>query len=485
MKKGIRYYIGIVVAGILAVSCIDDKVYEAKLPQDPSVTDPKPYALAINPDKTFAHPGCMVAQEDFDRAKKHIAAGDEPWTTAFEALKNSRFLKQEPDSTVLGLRLKNNDAGGYLIRGSADKTYYIEELDLYKRWAGNFDMEYQAMAVAYAKAVYWKLTDESSYAAQAVKILNSWVRNCKGVTGDNNKYLCLFEAGFDFASVAELLRDYSGWKADDQQAFKDWLQKVFVPNMETFLKTHNTSAAGSGSTHYWSNWDLGTMLALSSIGVYCDRPDLYNLVMDYVTYGGGNGNWRKFISYIHPAIAGEDDIDLGQTQEAGRDQGHDLLSIQLGGALCRVAWNQKDDLYGYDDNRFLKGAEFVAKYNYGPFIEKQQHLEKPLTYPFHAMFVNSDGEYKTDNSPDGRGAYSMGFLAIHEHYKKYKKLDPRYVRWAAKTPLNADYSRKLDADLSKEVLIEPDFTTDGTTVRYMDAKAYGTLLFTEDESKLK
>lgn len=480
MKKGI-YYVWIAVMGFLIASCIDNKVYEAKLPQDPAISNPKPYALPLDSNKTFIHPGCMVSQEDFDRAKQHIAAGDEPWTTAFTALKNSPSLKRNLDNTVLGLRLKENDAGGYLVRGSADKSYYIEELDIYKRWAGNFDFEYQAMSAAYARAVYWKLTGDTRYADETVTILNSWVKNCKGVTGDNNKYLCFMEAGYDFASVAELMRDYTGWKTEDQQAFKTWLQKVFVQTMTDFLKTHKTDASGSGSTHYWSNWDLGQMLALSCIGIYCDRADLYNMVMNYVTYGGGNGNWQKFINYIHPAVAGEDDIDLGQTQEAGRDQGHNLLSIRLGGSLCRVAWNQKDDLYGYDDNRFLKAAEFVAKYNYGPLIEEQQHMTKHLTYPFHAMFVNSDGNYHTDNSTDGRGQFSSGFVSVYEHYKKYSKLNTRYVRWAAKTPMLNDSTRNLKADLTKQVLIEPDTYNHNQGA----GSSFGTLLFTEDESILK
>lgn len=479
MKKWI-YYLWMCVTGLLASSCIDNKVYEAKLPQDPAITDPKPYALPLDSNKTFIHPGCMAAQSDFDRAKTHIAAGDEPWTSAFAALKKATFFNHSLDATILGERLEEQGAGGYLIRGSADQTYYIEELDIYKKWAGNFDFEYQAMSAAYSKAVYWKLTGDTKYADEVVTILNSWAKHCKGVTGDNNKYLCLMEAGYDFASVAELMRDYAGWKAEDQQTFKAWLQKVFVQSMVTFLKTHATSAAGSGSTHYWSNWDLGQMLTLACIGIYCDRPDLYNLALNYVTYGGGNGNWHRYIDYIHPATPGEDDIDLGQTQEAGRDQGHNLLSIRLGCSLCRVAWNQKDDLYGYDDNRFLKAAEFVAKYNYGPLIEQQQQMTKHLTYPFHAMFVNSDGNYHTQNSATDRGQFSSGFVSVFEHYKKYKNLPTRYVKWAARTPMLNDSLRNLKADITKEVLIEPETYNHNQGA----GSSFGTLLFTEDESKL-
>lgn len=464
-------YICFSLSVFLAVSCIDDKEYNPKLPQNPSVTNPKDYAMPINANKVFKHPGCMVSQEDFDRAKKHIEAGDEPWTTAFEELKKGRFFLRDNNETRVGSLYK-----GYLVRGSADKEYYIEELDEYKKWSGNYGIEYQDGSAAFSKAVYWKLTGDAKFADAVVHILNAWAKECKGIIGDNNAALCVMQSAHNFASIAELMRDYPGWKAEDQAIFKEWLIKVHEDKLVAFLDKHATNASSSGSTHYWSNWDLGHMAALMAIGVYCDRPDLYNKALDYVTYGGGNGNFRRFINYIHPAIDGEDDIDLGQTQEAGRDQGHNLYSIRLGSIICRIAWNQGDDLYGYDDNRFLKAAEFVAKYNYGPLIE-QQNGGSPLTYPFHAAIVNSNGDYHSDNSADGRSMFYAGFLSVYEHYHRHKGLTTRYLRWAAKTPGQND----LEADTTKVVLIEPEADSQNQGAGY----GHGTLLFTEDGSKLK
>lgn len=463
-KRYIKTFVASMMLTLAMTSCVDDKDYEPKLPQDPSITEPKDYALPIDENKTFIHPGCMAAQSDFDRAKRHINSGDEPWSTAFAALKNSRFFKQN--------FLRINLYKGYLLRGSANKEQYLEELDEYYKGAGNYDQEYQDCSSAYSKAVYWKLTGDTQAADFAVKVLNTWAQNCKGVTGDNNKFLAIMEAGYDFASVAELMRDYEGWKAEDQATFKEWLVKNFAERSIEYLDYHGNWP--DGSTHYWSNWDLGNMLSLMAIGVYCDRPDFYNKVINYITYGSGNGNWRRFIGYIHPAIAGEDDIDLGQTQEAGRDQGHNLLSIRLGAAICRIAWNQGDDLYGYDNNRFLKGAEFVAKYNYGPMIEKQQGIK--LTYPFQAMIV-APGIYHKDNSTEDRGQYCSGFVSIFEHYKKYKNLSTRYVRWAAKTP----GQNNITADTTKVVNIEPETYNHNQGA----GSSFGTLLFTEDESALR
>jgi LPXTG-motif cell wall-anchored protein len=38
------------------------------------------------------------------------------------------------------------------------------------------------------------------------------------------------------------------------------------------------------------------------------------------------------------------------------------------GTICEMAWNQGIDLYGYDDSRFLKGAQYVAKWSMGESV---------------------------------------------------------------------------------------------------------------------
>ena len=78
----------------------------------------------------------------------------------------------------------------------------------------------------------------------------------------------------------------------------------------------------------------------------------------YFKTGAGNGAIGNAVFTVHPG-------HLGQWQECGRDQGHTRSGIGLMGAFCEMAWNQGDDLYGYDDNRFLAAAEYVAKYNLG------------------------------------------------------------------------------------------------------------------------
>lgn len=42
-----------------------------------------------------------------------------------------------------------------------------------------------------------------------------------------------------------------------------------------------------------------------------------------------------------------------------------MPAVGLMGTVCGMAWNQGIDLYGELDNRFLRGAEYVAKSNLG------------------------------------------------------------------------------------------------------------------------
>ena len=91
--------------------------------------------------------------------------------------------------------------------------------------------------------------------------------------------------------------------------------------------------------------------------------------------------------------------------------------------------------------------------------------------------IVAPGTYHQDNSTTDRGQYCSGFVSIFEHYKKYKNLSTRYVRWAAKTPGQND----ITADTTKVVNIEPETYNHNQGA----GSSFGTLLFTEDESALK
>jgi hypothetical protein len=90
-----------------------------------------------------------------------------------------------------------------------------------------------------------------------------------------------------------------------------------------------------------------------------------------------------------------------------------MLDIALLGAICQMAWNQGDDLFGYDNNRVLRGAEYVAQYNLGADV--------PYT-----PYKNSDVT-QTAISPGGRGNMRPIWALLYNHYVVLKGLKAPHV----------------------------------------------------------
>src|SRR5581483_6973109 len=78
----------------------------------------------------------------------------------------------------------------------------------------------------------------------------------------------------------------------------------------------------------------------------------------YFKSGIGNGNIDRTVFVVYSN-------GLGQGQEEGRDQGHSGLDVSLLGAFCHMAFNQGDDLFGYESNKVLSLCEYFADYNLG------------------------------------------------------------------------------------------------------------------------
>jgi hypothetical protein len=110
---------------------------------------------------------------------------------------------------------------------------------------------------------------------------------------------------------------------------------------------------------------------------------------------------NKAVYYIHSG-------NLGQWQESGRDQGHNTLGIALMGPICEMAWNQGDDLYGYWNNRFLAGAEYVAKFNLGYDVPYQAYM----------WGTGQKGQWsiQTGISHAGRGSIRPIWELVYGHY---------------------------------------------------------------------
>lgn len=345
-----------------------------------------PAPRAAGAPTPFVHPGLLHTNADFTRmAAKYTTS---PWSASWALLTANSHAQTGYTPQPQAVVYRGND-------GVHAENYWKLMNDV---------------AAAYQCALRWKISGVQAYADKAVAIMNGWSSTLTAISGDSNALLAAGLYGYEFANAGEIMRTYSGWAAADQTAFKNMMSGIFYPICSDFLVRHNNT----DWTHYWANWDLCAIACILAIGVLCDDGAKFDEAVNYFKNGGGNGRIYKAVYYVHPGY-------LGQWQEAGRDQGHATLGIALGGAICEMAWNQGVDLYGYDNNRFLAGAEYVAKSNL---------IQSGATYytvPY-VTYNNADNVNQTVFSTGGQGNVRPCWALVYNHYVNRKGLAAPYSK---------------------------------------------------------
>jgi hypothetical protein len=296
---------------------------------------------------TFRHPGVLVNGAQLNFLKAKIAAGADPWTTAFGRAKRSSFgslsYTAHPRAIV--------QCGSYSI---PDLGCSDEQSDV---------------VAAYTHALLWSLTGMREYAAKAVEIMNAWSAVLQDHT-DSNAPLQSAWCGSVFPRAAEIIRStYDGWSAADVARFENMLKTIYLPQV----------APGSQAN---GNWELSMSEATIAIGVFLD---------DQTTFDRGVALWRGRVpAYIYvssdgpqPKQApgsnkslpnliqywqGQSTFVDGLCQETCRDLGH----VQLGFAAmidaAETARIQGVNLYADEAARITAGFEFHAKYLNGAAV---------------------------------------------------------------------------------------------------------------------
>ncbi|MFF3921282.1 RICIN domain-containing protein [Paenibacillus lactis] len=374
----------------------------------------------ISTAEPFAHPGLLHTQADFERIKQMLDAGVQPYLDGWNQLVNSPYSQAgwtpRPTATI--------------IRGGA---------------GDNVALLYNDVARAYQNALRWKITGSTAHGDTARDILNAWSSTLTTVTGNADRYLAAGLNGYQLANAAEIMRDYPGF---DVPRMQNMLLNVFYkPLNERFLignefgRDHNDAYI----QNYWANWDLCNMAATVAIGIFTDRRDIYDIGIEYFKHGAGNGSIYNAVPYLHPG-------GLAQWQESGRDQAHTQLGIGLMAVTSEMAWNQGDDLYGWADNRFMRAAEYVAKYNNGddnvPFA----------TYEWGSG-TNGAVQRHTGISAAGRGELRPIWEMIYNHYANRKGLPVPHIAARAQ-------------------LLRPEGGPNASHASTFDQLGFGTLLYT-------
>ena len=330
---------------------------------------------------TFTHPGGLHIWGDLNRAKVRVAEGTNPWLAGYNKLTANSHAQStwqpNPQATI--------------IRGGTGQNYGILYNDIH---------------AAYQNALRWWITGSTAHGDTARNILNAWSATLTSIGGNADRFLAAGLYGYQFANVAELMRGYSGF---DLARFKTMMLNVFYPMNNSFLINHNDACI----TNYWANWDLCNMNSILAVAILCDDGAKYDQAVNYFKNGAGNGSIKHAVPFVY------DDQDLAQWQESGRDQGHTVMGIGQMGAFCEMAWNQGEDLYGYDNNRFMKAAQYVAKYNLGqdvPFTKYTWGTGQNCAYQEHTVISSAS-----------RGQLRPVWEILHFHYTRRKNLSVPYI----------------------------------------------------------
>ncbi len=416
----------LIIIGIISLSCGRENTY---IPEQPPVMEEEKDKYEYPDSYTFNHPCGLVNASDIERVRGRIAAKDmtDPVYASWEQLCGNSFAQSTYSASPVET----------LVRGDATGTGTKE----------NFIGAARDAAAAFQLALRYRISGDETYAKTAVRILNDWARICKKITAnDNNQYLLAGFQGYQFASAAELLRDFDGWKSDEQVVFKNWLIDVWLSKNVWFIDTHG--GPNNCSLHYWSNWELANLASILAIGIYTENPELITKVYKNFQEGDGSGCIGNMIPYAPVPDPDGRGAMLAQNMESGRDQGHATLVISLCAEICQMAYNIGIDFWGMENNKVLAMCEYTAKYNARP---DGTYLCDTMPFTPYEYCINcgcgnqSHGASHTKVSDVGRGKVRPCWDLIYHHYSKVRKLSPEHTYY---TKMFAEQLRYTDGVLT-------------------------------------
>lgn len=325
--------------------------------------------------QSFTHPGICITSATIARMKQTIANKEYPGYASFTLMQANTLANSS-----------------YALRGPYE--YISRDDSTYKYTKTGMENDF---AASYLNALMWVLTDNEAYAVKSRQILLAYANTLKGIPESNDAPLLAGLEGFKIISATELLRHtYSGFTADDFTKVKTMLMNYFIPILEKFSIT---PAYTNG------NWGLIYAKGYMSAAILFDDRTMYNKAKTFYLSANDNGTIANYI-----------DGATGQIQESGRDQVHCILGLGNMATICEMAWQQGDDLYSAFDNRFLKGCEYISRYNLGYDV------------PFR-KWTDITGKYNNWPvvSSTGRGRFAPIFEVIYNHYVTRKGFSMPYT----------------------------------------------------------
>lgn len=319
---------------------------------------PAAQAAAVPPP--FVHPGVLLDAAHLEYLKTQIDVGTEPYTSAFEAAKKSRW--GSPNYEIEG-----PPSNGAIVCGPGAKPE-----------RGCLQEDNDASA-AYLQALLWALSGDERYARKAIAIMNRYARVLRSHGGSNAALQAAWGAE-KWTAAAEIMRyTYADWSDEDFAAFTRMLREKYLP-----LLTSGAEAGKNGS------WALSMIDGTLGIAVVSDDHPLFDQTI---------ARWRRWVpAYFynfeldgpHPVMLPEGPTDWnGQTQFDAHTSGvtqetcSDTRQVQTALAAtinaAETAYIQGEDLYTPAAIRLTGSLEYLARILQGVHGAKSSANPKPST----------------------------------------------------------------------------------------------------------
>ncbi|MBD3942550.1 alginate lyase family protein [Microbacterium sp. NEAU-LLC] len=347
-------------------------------------TEPSPDAVKpVVSSAGFTHPGVFDSLDSLETSRKHLFAGDKPWTTIFQQLVSSPYVARDaPDfSDFASAGAVDPLSSRCSLKDGAGCVTYCGSFNVPD--VGCTDARMDARAV-YAQALMFWYTGNAGYAQRAIAILNAYAQHFRGNTGSNGPLMTAW-IGETMLRGAEILRyTYTPQKGDeafDVEGFSAMLRTTAVPMLSTF-----------DYGPYNGNWKLSATDSLMNIAVFLDDRDLYNRALAmwreavpayvYLSEDGrvpaspvtGTGQYQSRTDLscfwlankvapcqTDPKTDPHFGFQNGQSQESCRDFGHTALGLGAMINAAETASIQGDDLYAEQQERIMSGVLYAAQ----------------------------------------------------------------------------------------------------------------------------
>ncbi|MFE5711641.1 alginate lyase family protein [Streptomyces sp. NPDC056501] len=314
-----------------------------------------PASGAVDPPRSaapenFRHPGVLVGGAQLAAVRSRVAAGEEPWASAYEAMGESAYA---------ALDYTPHPAKVVACASNAGTDACVAERE-------------DAIA-AYTHALMWSVSGKTAHADKAVEIMDAWSKAVKAHTRDDADLQTAW-SGSSWARAAEIVHaGYPAWGAPAVQRFKWMLRKAYLPAITSKVPDYN------------GNWELAMTDAAIGMAVFLeDRtvfeeavrryrarvPAYFYLSSDGALPKAPPGGTIDTAEELATYWFGQRTYADGLGQETCRNFMHIGYSLAATAHIAETAWHQGLDLYGEEAERLGAALEFHARYQLGETAPK-------------------------------------------------------------------------------------------------------------------